>query len=313
MSDDTKIWPHHELGSRLSNWGRWGDDDELGTLNFVTAEKRIRAAQLVKTGKIFDVGMAFDENGPQDGHFRTNPIHVMTLAPSDVGPSPDGMIGTDDMVILPTQSATQWDGLAHIGYNGYFYNGVPASAVSTWHGVSRNSAASTVERLISRGVLLDIARLNGVEILPDSYEVTSEDLTAATERQGVQIESGDFILLRTGSYQYFTSGDIGKFRGSKEAGLGWASAEWFYDHEIAAVAVDNWACEVRPSTIEGSSSNPFHQVAIRDMGLTIGEIFNFEELAVDCEADGVWEFLFSAVGLKITNAVALPLTPMAIK
>jgi hypothetical protein len=308
---DTRVWPHHELGARLSNWGRWGEDDELGTLNFVTPEKRIRAAQLVKTGKIFDVGMAFDKQGPQDGHFRTNPIHIMTLGPADVSP-PDGMISADDLVILPTQSATQWDGLAHIGYNGYFYNGVPASAVSTWQGVSRNSAAVTVERLISRGVLLDMPRLKGVDILPDSYEITSDDLTAAADRQGVQIESGDFILLRTGSYQYFLNRDMGKFRGSKEAGVGWASAQWFYDHEIAAVAVDNWACEVRPSGLE-DSFNPFHQVAIRDLGLTIGELFNFEDLAIDCEADGVYEFLFSAVGLKITSAVALPLTPMAIK
>jgi kynurenine formamidase len=308
--DDATTWPQKELGERLSNWGRWGDDDELGTLNFVTSQKRVQAAQLVKTGKIFDLGMPFDKDGPfESGGFRNNPIHVMTLLPSD-GRSPDGMIAADDMAIMGLQAATQWDSLAHVGYDGSFYNNAPSTTVGST-GATRNSFAKCVERLISRGVLLDIARLHGVDRLEDSTEITPDDLTAAEQRQGVRVESGDILLVRTGHYQWFAEGDKAHFMGN-EPGLGVASAEWLHEREVAAVAVDNWACEVWPSPIKGSVI-PFHMVAIRDMGLTLGEMFNLEALAADCEQDGVWEFLFCAPGLKVTASVGSPITPMALK
>ena len=312
MSATTTTWPHHELGKELNNWGRWGDDDEIGTLNFVTPEKRVQAAQLVKTGKNFDLGMPFDKDGPfLPGGFRINPVHMMTFLPSDTAGSPDGMISADDIVLMGLQAATQWDSLAHVGYDGLFYNNVPAGAVNNFAGASRNSFAKAVGHLISRGVLLDIARLKGVDRLEDSYEITSADLSAAEERQGVRVESGDILLVRTGSYQWFLEGDKAHFMGD-EPGPGLDSCRWLYEREVAAIALDNWACEVWPSPIRGGSI-PFHQVTIRDMGLTLGEMFNFEELAADCEQDGVSECLFCAPGLKVTGSVGSPITPMALK
>jgi kynurenine formamidase len=312
MNQESKTWPHHELGKELSNWGRWGVDDEIGTLNFVTPAKRVQAAQLVKTGKNFDLGMPFDKDGPfLPGGFRNNPVHVMTFLPSDTAAAPDGMISADDMVMMGLQAATQWDSLAHVGYDGRFYNDVPAGSVNNIAGASRNSFAKAVEHLISRGVLLDIARLKGVDRLDDSYEITAADLSAAEERQGVRVESGDILLVRTGSYQWFLEGDKAHFMGN-EPGPGLDTCRWLYEHEVAALALDNWACEVWPSPIAGGSI-PFHQVTIRDMGLTLGEMFNFEDLAADCEADGVWECLFCAPGLKVTGSVGSPITPMALK
>lgn len=310
----TRTWPHHELGRRLSNWGRWGADDEIGTLNFVTPAKRVQGAGLVKTGKIFDLGMPFDSNGPQDGSFRINPVHVMTYTPADTAGMPDGMIAADDMVTMGLQCATQWDSLAHVGYDGHFYNGMPASALNTWKGATRNSFDKAMDRLISRGVLLDLARLKGVDRLPDSYEITAADLEAAEARQGIRVESGDILLLRTGEYQYFTEGNKKRFSGggAPEAGLGLDSLPWLHRREVAIVAMDNWSVEVYPSAVPGAII-PIHQVAIRDIGLVLGEMFNFEELAADCEADGVWEFLFSGVGIKVTGAVGSPVTPMALK
>jgi kynurenine formamidase len=312
VSEGTKVWPHHELGKELSNWGRWGDDDEIGTLNFVTPQKRVRSAQMVKTGKSFDLGMPFDKNGPfLPGGFRINPVHVMSFLPSDTATSPDGMISADDMIIMGLQSATQWDSLAHVGYDGFFYNGVPASAVNNFMGATRNSFAKSVQHLISRGVLLDIARLKGVDRLEDSYEITSADLSAAEERQGVRVESGDILLLRTGSYKWFLEGDRAHFMGN-EPGPGLDSCRWLYEREVAAIALDNWACEVWPCPIPGAGI-PFHQVAIRDMGLLLGEMFNFEDLAQDCEQDGVWECLFCAPGLKVTGSAGSPITPIVLK
>jgi kynurenine formamidase len=312
MSQGSKTWPHHELGKELSNWGRWGVDDEIGTLNFVTPAKRVQAAQMVKTGKNFDLGMPFDKDGPfLPGGFRINPVHVMTFLPSDTAAAPDGMISADDMVMMGLQAATQWDSLAHVGYDGRFYNDVPAGSVNNVAGASKNSFAKAVEHLISRGVLLDIARLKGVDRLEDGYEITAADLSAAEERQGVRVESGDILLVRTGWYQWFLEGDKAHFMGD-EPGPGLDTCRWLYEHEVAALALDNWACEVWPSPIAGGNI-PFHQVTIRDMGLTLGEMFNFEELAKDCEADGVWECLFCAPGLKVTGSVGSPITPMALK
>ncbi|MBB3665611.1 kynurenine formamidase [Prauserella sediminis] len=311
MTDTTKTWPHHELGRKVSNWGRWGPDDEIGTLNYVTDAKRVAAAQLVRSGRAFDLGLPFDKDGPfKDGGFRVNPQHIMTLLPSDTN-TPDNLISADDMVVMGLQAATQWDSLAHIGYDGFFYNNVPAAAVNSFVGAARNSFAKSVKNLITRGVLLDIAALKGVDRLESSYEITAQDLSDAEERQGVRVESGDVLLLRTGWVAWFHEGDRKNFLG-KEPGPGLDAVPWLHTREIAALATDNHACEVMPSAVEGVGV-PFHQVVIRDMGLLVGEMFDFEELATDCAQDGVWEFLFNGTGLKVTGSVGSPITPIALK
>jgi kynurenine formamidase len=312
VSEPTKIWPQKELGKKLSNWGRWGEDDEVGTLNFVTPEKIAAASRLVQKGMVFDLGMPFDAKGPQSGAgLRFNPIHMMSFTPMDTWGSPDGFIAADDIVIMGLQCATQWDALCHIGYDGLLYNNTPASAVNSLHGATRNAFSKCVDKLVSRGVLLDIARLKGIDRLEDSTEITSEDLSAAEAAQGVKVESGDILLVRTGTYQWFLEGNAERFMGP-EPGLGLSTAEWLYERQVAAVALDNWAVEVWPSKIEGSTI-PFHMVAIRDMGLTLGEMFNLEELSTDCSKDGVWEFLFTGGGLKISNSAGSPATPLVLK
>jgi kynurenine formamidase len=299
------------LGAKLSNWGRWGDDDQLGTVNFITPEKRRAAAALVKTGTTFDLGMPFDDKGPQAGGSRFNPIHKMTKLLTDFA-APDGMMVADDIVIMPLQCATQWDSLAHVGYDGFVYNGVPASAVTAMHGATRNSFTHVAPRLITRGVLLDIAALKGKQRLDFSEEITADDLDAAEERQGVRAGSGDVLLFRTGWYQLFLDGDSENYLSRRSPGLGISACQWLHDREVAAVAGDNFAVEVMPSTEPGTGL-PLHMVLIRDLGLTLGEMFNLEELAASCAQDGVWEFMFSGIGIKVTGSVGSPVTPIAIK
>jgi len=139
-----------QIGSRLSNWGRWGEDDSLGTMNFITAETRRAAASLVRTGALFDLGIPLDRQGPQRASgmlnsARFNPIHRMTQLPTEEK-WPEGEVESDDIVILPLQCATQWDGLAHIGYDKQLYNGVPTSAVTAAAGAERNSFHSLAAR-----------------------------------------------------------------------------------------------------------------------------------------------------------------------
>ncbi len=305
-------WAHHLLGLELSNWGRWGAADELGTLNLVTPAKRVEAAALVRKGSIFDLGIAFDGKGPQSGiGLRKNPVHLMTMLPVDSIDAPDGLIVMDDMVIMGLQVGTQWDSLAHVGYDDVLYNGVAATVVDHRAGARRNSFDKVVTRLISRGVLLDIARLHGVDRLDPSYEITGDDLTAAAERQAVGVGAGDILLVRTGAMQWFLGGDAPRFM-ADQTGLGLSCARWLRERDVAAVAVDNAFCEVVPSRIPGARI-PFHQVAIRDIGLMLGEMFNLEELAGDCAQHGIWDFQSCGPGPRVTGPVGSPVTPMALK
>jgi kynurenine formamidase len=298
-----------ELGTKLRNWRRWGPDDELGTVNFITPTSRKRGAEAVRSGTTVDLGMPFDISGPQSGGMRFNPIHKMTRLLSDGEFS--GLAVADDIVIMPLQCATQWDSLAHVAYDSRAYNDMPYSAVTASEGATRNSFATVAPHLVGRGVLLDIPALKGVSCLAATDEVTGDDLAAAAARQNVRVEQGDIVLVRTGWYQKFLAGDIAGYMGEPHPGLGLSCCNWLYDNQVAAVTCDNFAVEVRPSR-DPDAGLPFHMVAIRDMGLTLGEMFNLEGLAAACAERGAWDFLFAGPGLKITGSVGSPITPVAV-
>jgi kynurenine formamidase len=298
------------IGKQLSNWGRWGKDDERGTVNLITPERLVAAAQLVKQGKIFDLGIPMDADGPQPGGGRINPVHLM----SQTGAGqlvPGGFQYADDYIFMPLQGSSQWDGLAHVFYDGQLYNGFPASDV-TPAGAAHNGIHHQAKGIAGRGVLLDIAALKGVEWLEAGYAITPSDLDAAAQRQGVEVRSGDILLFRTGWRRKFLRDHDAKTFMAGEPGLGMACCRWLHDREVAVVASDNWAIEVLPGEYPDVVLN-VHMVLIRDMGMTLGEILDFEELAADCAADGVWEFFFCAPVLKFTNAVGAPINPLAMK
>jgi len=217
----------------------------------------------------------------------------------------------DDYVFMPLQAASQWDGLAHVYYDDKMYNGFPASDVGP-HGAMHCSIDKMAKGIVGRGVLLDIARLKGVDWLEAGQVITPEDLDAAAEAQGVEVRSGDIVFFRTGWRTKFKrDGDAASFMAG-EPGIGLACAQWLYDHEVAVIASDNWAIEVLP----GENPNELldvHMVLIRDMGMTLGEILDLDELAEDCANDGVYEFFTAAPPIKFTHAVGSPINPLAIK
>ena len=301
-----------ELARRVSNWGRWGSEDERGTLNFITPEHVRRAAACVRRGVVFNLGLPLGADGPQIGQGgRVNPLHVMTATEGRLSAAPDVPRYADDMVVMPLQCATQWDSLSHVYYDGKLYNGFPSSTV-TAAGAARNAIDRLGPGIVSRGVLLDLARARGVERLPPGLAITPADLEAAERAQGVRVESGDVLLLRTGHLAVFTrDGDrVGYMR--QMPGLGIACVEWLHAREIAAVASDTNAVEVIPFE-DPAVPLPLHALCIRDMGLTLGEMFDLDALAADCAADGVWQFLFSAPPLRVTGGVGSPVNPLAIK
>ena len=190
------------LGARLRNWGRWGDDDERGTVNLVTPERLVAAAALVRQGKVFDLGIPFDENGPQPGGGRINPVHLMSQT-GDTQVFPGGFKYADDYIFMPLQGATQWDSLAHVYYDDQLYNGFPASDV-TVVGAFHDTIDKIAKGVAGRGVLLDIARLKGVDWLEAGYVITPDDLEAAMAAQGgVEVGPGDILVFRTGWRRFF--------------------------------------------------------------------------------------------------------------
>ncbi len=299
-----------EIGKRLSNWERWGSEDRLGTLNHITPERLVEAVRLVRAGKLFDLGIPISSNGIQPpGGARANPVHLMSITALDKL-DPDSVY-TDDYIFMPLQSVTQWDGLGHTGYDGKFYNGVPVESVNTTAGSTVISIHQIAAKgVVGRGVLLDIAALKGVDRLNAGYSIEPAELEAAEAKQGVEVRPGDILLIRTGWIRHFLVDKAPAAFWHGEPGIGLACAEWLHAREVAAICSDNGALEV----IDPAHPDlPLHRVLIRDMGMTLGEIFDLEALAQDCAADNVWEFLFMAPPLKVIGGVGTPITPLAIK
>jgi kynurenine formamidase len=301
------------MGERLRNWGRWGTSDEMGTLNYITPQKRRDAAGLVRKGAVFSLQVPMGRNGPMTGA-RVNPVHTMTATGVDhhqAVPMADGARYTDDVMFLYLQSGTEWDGLAHIFYDDQLYNGFPASSVDS-NGAARLSIDKTASQYVSRGVLLDVARHRGVDCLGPDDRIGGQELAAVANAQSVEVSEGDILLVRTGMLsEWSRTGSWARYHGS-HPGLALDALEWLHERRVAAVASDNGAVEgvdkqARPLAI------PMHMVALRDMGLPLGESFYLEELAEDCAADGVWDFLLVAPALRIEGAVGSPVNPIAMK
>src|SRR5438128_4946552 len=186
----------------LKNWGKWGPDDELGVLNYITPEDIVNAARLVKKGKVFRLGLNLDENGPQRGIFggRWNPMHQMLATGTDaVAGKHDvtpGLRYADDAINLPTQAATQWDALAHVFIGEKMWNGYPATLVDS-RGAHKNGIEKFANKMVGRGVLLDVARYKGVAYLADGYQHPVADLDATARAQGVTVKRADFVIIRT--------------------------------------------------------------------------------------------------------------------
>jgi kynurenine formamidase len=300
------------IGERLSNWKRWGADDQRGTLNFIGAQDVVAAAGCVRSGKTFDLSIPIGADGPQTGlGGRINPLHVMTIMPTDDLGLGDGVRVSDDFIAMPLQGATQWDSLAHVGYDDRFYNDMPVRAVTSLSGATRNGIDNICPGVVGRGVLVDVARHRGVGWLEGGEAIEPDELDAALSRQAVAVGCGDILAVRTGwRRKALVDGWAGWLQANP--GLSVACAEWIHDREVAAVVSDNWCIEVQPA-IESTSPLPLHCILIRDMGMILGEIFDLEALAEDCASDGVWDFLLCAPPLRVTGGVGSPVSPLAIK
>ncbi len=311
----------HEVSSEVRNWGRWGDDDRIGTLNLITDDVVKEAAATITTGERVSLAIDLGPHGPQVGHVpgRVNPIRGMNYIDNpDLGdPDGDGMVPhfSDDHVTMGLQAATHWDGLSHVSYNRQLYNGVPVSTVTARDGATV-LGIENVRTIAGRGVLLDVAASRGEEEVAGGVELTGDDLDAAAEWAGVEIRSGDIVLIRTGRIRQFIQGgamaySLGPNGDGSSPGPGLDAVRWFRRHDVAAVASDTYIFEVFPGP-EPENMLAVHCLAIVDMGLTQGQNWDLEALAETCGRHGRHEFFLVANPEPFLGGCGSPVSPVAI-
>ena len=306
--------PQHlqELAAKVSNWGRWGTEDRRGTLNLIDDAAIARGIAAARQGKAFSLSMPLDEHGPQIGQIpgRINPEREMIAINHPITGDIDDFCSSDDVVKMGIQAATHWDTLAHVSYSGLLYNGVAAHDTD-----ERGSAQFGIETfgpIVTRGVLLDVARALGVECFDDNHPITGADLDAAARLANLDVLPGDVVCVRTGQMRYLHDGSE-KFRFMYPCpGLSTMSIEWLRDHDVAGVATDTLVLECMPCEDEAVML-PVHMIQLRDMGLQQGQNWVLDEIAADCATDGQYDFLLTATPLPFTRSVGGPVAPTAIK
>jgi kynurenine formamidase len=300
---------------RLNNWGRWGTDDVLGTLNFIDGAKRRSALEAIRHGESVSLSIEYGIEGPQTGDLgRFNPVHTMTLTNRSPREFPHGFGAADDVLMMPMQCATHWDGLGHIFDHGKAWNGREADEVVTVAGDGVTGIEKVTHAFVTRGVLLDVGRVVGDGALSDGFAITTEHLAQTIGSQGATatVGRGDALLLRTGQLSRCRREGWGQYAGGPAPGLSFDTLDWIHRTEVAAIATDTWGAEVRPNEFP-DAFQPWHQVAIPHIGLYVGEMFDLDLLAEKCAADGNYDCLLVAPPLAIKGGVGAPVNPIAVR
>ncbi|MEU5639550.1 cyclase family protein [Streptomyces milbemycinicus] len=300
----------HDIAKRINNWGRWGEADEIGTLNLITDEVVRGAAAAIRSGRRIPLAVPLQQDGVQTGVIpgRVNPLHTMIAVNLEIF-GPDTVATSDDAVTMGLQAGTHWDGLPHVSHSGRIYNGRPADSV-TPHGRAAFSGIDKARHIVSRGVLLDVARARGLDRLPEGHAVTPEDLDAAEALAKTTVRPGDIALVRTGQIQRYLAGEKEAYA-FPSPGLSLRTPEWFHARDVAAVANDTLTFEIFPPEIENLWM-PVHALDLVEMGMQQGQNWNLEELSQVCAEEGRYTFLLSATPEPFVGGAGSPVAPVAI-
>lgn len=309
------------LENAPSNWGRWGADDEIGSLNHLTSAEVLRGVAAVRQGRVFTLGTRIAAPGgdplwPGRAQAqRYNTQDSSTYAAGKVAPAEGGMKYADDVIMMFLQGSTHADALAHAWYGDQVYNGYDAA--TNTDSLAKASALAIAERgLVGRGVLVDIARYRNKRSLDPGETFSKDDVVAAAAKQGTPIEPRDTLLIRTGWLAELYREHFAQLQRQPliEPGLTYSEdlAQWFHEMEIPGLATDTLANEV---TCEPESGLvfPLHAALMRNLGVVFQEVLVLDELAEDCAADGQYSFLYVMAPLKVVGATGSPVNPIAIK
>lgn len=304
-----------------TNWGRWGDDDEVGALNFLTPAEVLRGVGAVRSGRTFTLGTPIGAAGgdpvwpgraqAQRYNTRDRGTYAAGKAEAFCG----GVEYADDVIFMFLQGTTHTDALGHAWFDEHIYNGYPAA--STTESLERASVLPIAQRgVVGRGVLVDMPRHRGKAALERGESFTLDELLAAAEAQGSPIERHDVLIVRTGWLSHFYGEDRSQFQQMPflEPGLEFSRevVDWFHEMEIPAFATDTIANEITEQPGTGILS-ALHGGLMRNLGVTFHEILLLEDLAADCAADGQYSFLFVAAPLKVVGGTGAPINPVVIK
>jgi len=286
----------------LSNWGRWGKADEIGTLNLITPATRIAAAKLVREGVAISLSREADKEKAPD---NSRPFVHEMLSSSE---KPNAGIFTDSFTVAHHGIAhTHMDALCHFSYKGQLYNGFSPKDVT-----SKGAAHLNIEiartGIFARAVLVDVPELKGVPYLEPGTGIYPEDLDVWEKKTGVHIKSGDVVLIRTGRWARRV--DKGPWNLAERAGLHATSVRWLHQRDIAILGSDA-SSDVRPSQVEGVDQ-PVHTLILVAMGTPIFDNCDFEQLSREARKRGRWEFLLATSPLTVPGATGSPLNPIAI-
>jgi kynurenine formamidase len=288
------------LHDNLSNWGRWGPDDQLGALNLVTTEVTAAAAATVRTGRTLSCARPLNtEPGPD------NPVPV---AHHMIGTATEGW-GADYFALAPHGFATSHiDALCHIFYDGKLFNGYDTGTV-TAHGATRLGIHHLHNGIVTRGVLLDVPAVRGAAALEPGEAIFPEDLEAAEERAGLRVRPGDALLVRTGRWVWRATHGPWNIA-AQAAGLDAACLPWLRERDVATLGSDA-VSDVMPSRVEGVGM-PIHEIAIVALGLHLMDNLDLDALAAACADEGRWGFLFVVAPLVLRRGTASPVNPIAV-
>lgn len=284
---------------RCSNAGKWGPNDELGTLNYITPAKRVSAAGLVRTGEVVSVGRDLTT---QKSKTNAQPVvHVMSFTPE--GPS-----AGDSFTIAPHgMVVTHMDALCHFSWQDQFYNGRKRSGTLTQSGARFGSIHAQRHGVFTRGILLDVAAARGVNwYQPDEY-VTTADFEAAEKRQGVRVGSGDAIFVRTGMERM--EAELGEQDIYPRAGMHAECAEWMHRRQVSLYGGD--CIEKLPYPSE-SFTSAIHMIVLASMGLPILDWPALTELAQTCERLKRWDYLLTTAPLRLPGGTSSPINPLCL-
>jgi kynurenine formamidase len=294
-----------QLMTQLSNWNRWGKDDQLGAVNLITPAKRRQAVSLVKEGASFSMARNAEMVEAAD---NPQPI-VRKMVRVGVGAPTTGIGGTSDTFFIAYHGLahTHMDTLCHFLYDGKMYNGYSQDQV-TENGAAKNSIINFKHGIITRGVLMDIARLKGVDYLEPNVSIYPEDLDAWEKKARVKVGAGDVILVRTGRWaRRDAKGPWPSSQGL--AGLHMSCAKWLHQRDVAILGGDG-AQDVIPSGVAGVSQ-PIHALAIVAMGMPIFDNCDLELVGREAEQRRRWEFLVTASPAAVPGATGSVLNPIA--
>jgi kynurenine formamidase len=288
------------LHAGLSNWGRWGPDDQLGALNLIAPEVTAAAAATVRTGRTVSCARPLNTEAAAD-----NPAPV---AHHMIGTATEGW-GADYFALAPHGFATSHiDALCHIFYEGKLFNGYAADTV-TAHGATRLGIHHLQDGIVTRGVLLDIPSVRGVDALEPGEAIFPEDLEAAEERAGLRVRPGDALLVRTGRWVWRATHGPWNVA-AQAAGLDAACLAWLRERDVATLGSDA-VSDVMPSRVEGVGM-PIHEIAIVALGLHLMDNLDLDALAAVCADEGRWGFLFVVAPLVLRRGTASPVNPIAV-